>query len=120
MKKSKHLRAASIALAVIMVITMMIPMFSDMATFPDVPSTHWAYKEVEYIAKQGVINGVGDGTFNPDGLVSFEEYFTMMGRAFFKDEMAQYTSSDWWYAGMEVARAHTHILRIMCLTTIWM
>ena len=35
--------------------------------FADVPATHWASKYVGYCADKGIVSGVGDGNFNPDG-----------------------------------------------------
>ena len=31
--------------------------------FPDVPEGHWAYEEIETLAKEGVVVGYPDGTF---------------------------------------------------------
>jgi hypothetical protein len=39
-------------------------------TFPDVPSTHWAYGYVETAIRQGIVGGYGDGTFRPDTLLT--------------------------------------------------
>lgn len=35
-------------------------------TFSDVPTTHWAYKEIEGLKQAGWIEGYPDGTFKPD------------------------------------------------------
>lgn len=32
-------------------------------SFSDVPQGHWAYDALDYLAKDGVIDGMGDGTF---------------------------------------------------------
>ena len=37
------------------------------STFSDVPASHWANKFVEYCASKGIVAGVGNGKFNPDG-----------------------------------------------------
>ncbi len=34
--------------------------------FSDVPTTHWAFAEIEGLAQLGVLEGYGDGTFRPD------------------------------------------------------
>ncbi|HPP44090.1 MAG TPA: S-layer homology domain-containing protein, partial [Caldisericia bacterium] len=34
-------------------------------TFKDVPTNHWAYKQVETAAKAGYLKGYPDGTFGP-------------------------------------------------------
>jgi RHS repeat-associated protein len=40
------------------------------ATFPDVPTDHWAYKYVEYCHDHDVVGGYGDGTYRPDVIVN--------------------------------------------------
>lgn len=35
-------------------------------TFSDVPTTHWAYKEIENLYLGGYVSGFPDGTFHPD------------------------------------------------------
>ena len=47
-------------------------------TFADVPATHWAYEAIEKLAAAGIINGVGDGTFNVDGNVTRAEFAKMI------------------------------------------
>jgi len=36
------------------------------ATFPDVSSDHWAYKYIEYVAGNNVVEGYPDGSYQPD------------------------------------------------------
>ena len=49
--------------------------------FPDVPENHWAYKEIETLAKEGVVVGYPDGTFKADSLVDRAEFSTMVIKA---------------------------------------
>jgi hypothetical protein len=35
-------------------------------TFPDVPTTHWAYDHVEYAAANSIVEGYEDGSYQPD------------------------------------------------------
>jgi hypothetical protein len=34
--------------------------------FVDVPSSHWAYEAIHYMASMGIVSGYPDGTFKPD------------------------------------------------------
>jgi len=36
------------------------------ATFPDIPTDHWAFQYVEYCVSQGVVAGYPDGSYRPD------------------------------------------------------
>ena len=49
--------------------------------FPDVSENHWAYKEIETLAKEGVVVGYPDGTFKADSLVDRAEFSTMVIKA---------------------------------------
>ncbi len=49
--------------------------------FPDVPQGHWAYNEIETLAKEGVVVGYPDGNFKADALVDRAEFSTMVIKA---------------------------------------
>jgi hypothetical protein len=52
------------------------------ATFPDVPDTFWAYKQVEYCVGQGVVNGYEDGLYHPEIVVTRDQMAVYIARAF--------------------------------------
>jgi PKD repeat protein len=52
------------------------------ATFPDVPSDFWAYKQVEYCVGQGVVKGYTDGTYRPGDPVTRDQMAVYVARAF--------------------------------------
>jgi len=52
------------------------------AIFPDVPTDHWAYNHVEYIAAEGVTGGYPDGTYRPEAAVTRDQMAVYMQRAF--------------------------------------
>ena len=54
-------------------------MFSDLASVP------WAKDSITNLAKREVINGMGDGTFNPNGNVTREQFVKMLLLAFGSD-----------------------------------
>ncbi len=56
---------------VLLILTSSIPSFA--ATFPDVPSKHWAYKYIEDMTKKGIITGHEDGKYKPNDSVSYLE-----------------------------------------------
>ena len=63
-------------------------------TFSDVPASHWANKFVEYCAAQGIVAGVGDGKFNPDGKLTGYAFGKMLLVALGADGSAL-TGADW-------------------------
>jgi hypothetical protein len=52
------------------------------ATFPDVPETFWAYKQVEYCVGQGVVKGYDDGLYHPERVVTRDQMAVYIARAF--------------------------------------
>ncbi len=52
---------------------------ADMA-FSDLPSSHWAYSNVQTLVDDGTINGYTDGTFRPDANVTRAEFVKMIGK----------------------------------------
>ncbi|MCL2343258.1 MAG: S-layer homology domain-containing protein [Firmicutes bacterium] len=48
--------------------------------FSDVPVTHWAYDYVTKLASLGLVNGVGNGKFNPDAQITRGDFVTILGR----------------------------------------
>ena len=61
MKKFFNKQRTSLALATIMMVSIIAGVFaaSSNPTFTDVPSTHWAYTYIERAADEGWMNGVG-------------------------------------------------------------
>jgi hypothetical protein len=49
--------------------------------FADVPTTHWAIKHITKLALQGIIQGVDEANFNPEGKVSQQDAVIMAIRA---------------------------------------
>lgn len=46
--------------------------------FTDVDASHWAANTIQTASDEGAINGMGDGTFNPDGDVTYEQAVKIM------------------------------------------
>ena len=64
------------------------------STFADVPADHWANKFVEYCASKGIVAGVGNGKFNPNGELTGYAFGKMLLVALGEDG-AQFTGSTW-------------------------
>ncbi|KRE82511.1 hypothetical protein ASG89_14745 [Paenibacillus sp. Soil766] len=50
------------------------------SSFQDVKSSDWFYKEVSSAVQAGLIEGRGDGTFDPDAYISRQDMSVMIGR----------------------------------------
>ncbi|MBQ2941012.1 MAG: S-layer homology domain-containing protein [Clostridia bacterium] len=47
------------------------------AMFPDTEG-HWATEYIEFLAREGIISGMGDGSFAPDDFVTREQFLKML------------------------------------------
>ena len=62
--------------------------------FADVPATHWAAKFVAYCVDKGIVAGVGDGKFDPDGKLSSAAFAKMLLVAIGTDG-STFTGAEW-------------------------
>lgn len=64
------------------------------ASFKDVPTKHWAYKNIEVASKKGYVMGFKDGTFRPDGNVNRAEFAAFLARTFDGEERVKEQFTD--------------------------
>lgn len=79
---------------------------STPSPFKDVPDNHWALEYIRTCVEKGVVTGLGDGNFDPDGTVSYAQFVAMITRAFFNDEVQKVTDTagkPWYYPYMQTA-----------------
>ena len=62
--------------------------FND-TPFTDVPDGHWAVSNISAAYSMGIINGHGNNTFDPDGIVTYEQAVKMIVSALGYDRLAQ-------------------------------
>ena len=55
---------------------------ADKASFGDLSDAAWAQEAISYLAENGVVSGMGDGSFMPNGLVTREQFAVMAVKAF--------------------------------------
>jgi len=58
-----------------------VPPGPEEATFSDVPPDHWTYDAVEYIAALDIVQGYGDGTYQPNWFVNRAQMAVFVARA---------------------------------------
>ena len=62
--------------------------FAASNPFSDVPADHWAYDAVSQLAKDGVIEGYGDSTFQGQSSITRYEMAQMVAKAMAKEDQA--------------------------------
>ncbi|MBR5504964.1 MAG: S-layer homology domain-containing protein [Clostridia bacterium] len=80
-------------------------------SFADIQSAAWAQEAIEALAKLGIVNGKGNGVFDPDGSVTRAEFTKMIvGATGLVDNAAECSFSDvnshWAYAYIASAFKH--------------
>lgn len=82
-------RYLSAFLATVLIVAVSMPGLAAPA-INDVPADHWAYTAVKELARVGIIDGYGDGTFRGDKLMTRYEMAQIVGKAL--DNSAKATS----------------------------
>ncbi len=78
----------------------------------DVPQSHWAYTAVNTFAQNGIVSGRGDGTFDPNGLVTRSEFLKILISVFRLElsyELVNFTDTvetQWYYPYVSSAFAN--------------
>lgn len=118
-KKRNQITALMVMSALI--VALVLPLASQPRPhFTDVPTSHWAYTQIERAYSDGVIAGTAGnaanytGVFSPRGTLTEAQFVTIMTRAFFNDELeaAKKTvgSNAKWYAAAQKVAEDQHLL----------
>ena len=92
MKKFLNIRLVAVSLLLAMTVASIGPMLAATPTFSDVPTSHWAYEQINRCVQDGIVSGYADGTFKPGNPVSYGAFSIMLARAFYPTELAGYSS----------------------------
>ena len=97
MNGKKYKKAVvTLLLALIMVLSAVPTAFASNVAFTDVPSGKWYSAAIYDMVERGVVNGIGNNKFDPEGQVSIAQYFTMLTRLFYADEVAAEAGGRWY------------------------
>ena len=101
-----HKRLITAMAAAVLTVTLTVPAFAAGPTFRDVPASHWAYTAIEKAAGNGMVAGVGDGKYAPNGTITGGQLLTMLTRHFCPEDietdpivLSQAGHSGRWYSG---------------------
>lgn len=104
-----------------LIVALVLPLASQPKPhFTDVPTTHWAYANIERAYSDGVMAGTGGnaakytGVFSPSGTLTEAQFVTIMTRGFFPSELEaakkSVGSNAKWYAAAEKVAEDKHLL----------
>ena len=113
-------RMISLILSLTLLLSLSVPAFAATSHFTDVPTSHWAYTQIERAYSDGVIAGTAGnaanytGVFSPSGTLTEAQFVTIMTRAFFNDELEAAKkavgSNAKWYAAAQKVAEDQHLL----------
>lgn len=96
-----------------------VPAYAASAqTFTDVPPNHWAYSYIQEAAADGAVNGVGNGKFNPGGMLTTAEWSCILARAFYGAEVETKERENWYNREAEVLSEHRIYANVGTLNSI--
>jgi len=104
MKRNNQILALVLTLALMVGI---LPGYAANSPFSDVPTSHWAYKDVMAADQDGVINGVGNGRFDPESNLTIAEWSCILARAFYAEEVEAKPKKTWYDREMDTLASHT-------------
>ena len=84
MRQKLFKRFLSVTLVLSLVVTLMLSsgLTAFAKTFPDVPTSNWAYSDIDDLSNKEIIKGMTDGTFKPNSTISNAEIVTLVVRAY--------------------------------------
>ncbi len=117
-------RMISLILSLTLLLSLSVPALAAAPAakphFTDVPTSHWAYTQIERAYSDGVIAGTAGnaanytGVFSPSGTLTEAQFVTIMTRAFFNDELEAAKkvvgSNAKWYAAAQKVAEDKHLL----------
>jgi hypothetical protein len=62
--------------------------FAASNPFADVPTNHWSYGSIQYLAKTGIVDGYSNGTFNGDKTITRYEMAQLVAKAMYRSDKA--------------------------------
>ena len=90
-------RTSACVVTLALSLSLILPAGAAGSTFTDVPQSHWAHSYVENMAREGVVSGVGNGRFEPEGDVSTAQFAVMLTSAFCPETVAAPEEGiPWW------------------------
>lgn len=99
--KSLRTRLGAALLAAVLAVSVIVPAAAAPATFSDVPSNAWYAQDVADVQKYGIINGVGNNKFLPDGVLTYVQAITMAARVYayqHRETIPEKRTADWFGA----------------------
>lgn len=102
MGKKNHIRKITIGI-MFLFLTLSASTLSHATGFSDVPQGHWEYASINEASTDGVINGVGNSKFDPNGNVTLAQFTVIHFRMTYPTEVKASTATgEWWARSVDI------------------
>lgn len=87
------------------------PIKAASPTFYDVPSTHWAYEDIQQAAEKGILQGTGtdkngNRLFEPQSSLTTAQFITIVVRGYYAGQAGSAGDGPWYAPYDQVAQSH--------------
>ena len=97
----------SLLLAFVLCLGLMPCAYADNNPFNDVAPGFWAYDDIMETYNDGVMTGTASGVFSPSGNLNMNQFFTVLTRAFYNDDVVNSTwEGAWPNQNLDAAEKH--------------
>lgn len=97
----------SLLLAILLCLSLLPQAYASSVPFSDVPADHWAYDAIMETYNDGVMTGTAAGVFSPSGKLNMNQFFTVLTRAFYNDDVVNSTwDGAWPNQNLDAAEKH--------------
>ena len=97
----------SLLLAFVLCLGLMPCAYADNNPFNDVAPGFWAYDDIMETYNDGVMTGTASGVFSPSGKLNMNQFFTVLTRAFYNDDVVNSTwEGAWPNQNLDAAEKH--------------
>lgn len=86
----------SLLLAFVLCLTLLPSAYASNSPFNDVPPDHWAYDAIMEANNDGVMTGTASGVFSPSSKLNMNQFFTVLTRAFYNEDVQNSIRNDTW------------------------
>lgn len=93
-------KITTIILSAALIFTLSVPAMAATTPFTDVPETAWYAQDIAQVQELGIIQGKGNGLFDPDGTLTVAQAITLAAktRAYHNDETIPVVEGGTWYS----------------------
>lgn len=99
---------------ILLLCVLLLGLHTPARAYADLPQDHWAHSVMTQAADMGLLTGGEDGTMQPEMDLTWGQWLTLLGRAFYPDLLTQHPSreGEHWAGGAYRAALSIHVVEL--------